>query len=80
MEAWRKLGFEVANKSARQFEGVYRTVRNLAFLYRITQDPDLEDERTLVFELERTLAKLSGHQMELSLYSREPVTGLPTGK
>ena len=53
-------------------EGAYQAVHTLASIYRQTQDPTLADERTLVFNLERTLAKLSGHAGEPS----SPVAGI----
>ena len=60
-------------------EGAYQTVHALASLYRQTVDPSLADERTLVFNLERTLAKLSGHAGEPAVASEvvDRVSGLP---
>ena len=60
-------------------EGAYQAVHTLASIYRTTVDPTLADERTLVFNLERTLAKLSGHAGEPStpLAGVDRVTGLP---
>lgn len=60
-------------------EGAYQAVHALASMYRQVSDPDLAEERTLVFNLERTLAKLSGHQGEPSAASVavDRVTGLP---
>jgi Ca-activated chloride channel family protein len=60
-------------------EGAYQTVHALASLYRQTVDPTLADERTLVFNLERTLAKLSGHAGEPAVASEavDRVSGLP---
>jgi Ca-activated chloride channel family protein len=60
-------------------EGAYQTVHALAGLYRQNGDPDLADERTLVFALERTLAKLSGHAGEPApqVSAIDRVTGLP---
>lgn len=51
-------------------EGAYQVVHALASVYRQTIDATLADERTLVFNLERTLAKLSGH-------AGEPAVGAP---
>ena len=60
-------------------EGAYQTVHALASLYRQTVDPTLADERTLVFNLERTLAKLSGHAGEPAVASEtvDRISGLP---
>ncbi|MCY0985648.1 VWA domain-containing protein [Nannocystis sp. ILAH1] len=52
-------------------EGAYQLVHALASLYRQDRDPDLAEERTLVFALERSLAKLSGH-------AGEPTPAAPT--
>ena len=61
-------------------EGAYQLVHSIASIYRQITDADLEPERKLVEDLERTLAKLSGHEGEPST-SRpvhvDPVTGLP---
>ena len=61
-------------------EGAYQLVHALASLYRQDSDPDLGEERTLVFALERTLAKLSGHAGEPApaAPSVDRVSGLPT--
>ena len=60
-------------------EGAYQLVHAIAGLYRQDRDPELADERTLVFDLERSLAKLSGHAGEpapaVSVVDR--VSGLP---
>lgn len=45
-------------------EGAYQIVHALASTLRQTTDSDLAAERTMVSELERTLAKLSGHAGE----------------
>ena len=45
-------------------EGAYQAVHTLASLFRRSNDSTLADERKLVLDLERTLAKLSGHQGE----------------
>ena len=61
-------------------EGAYQIVHALAGAYRQTTDPDLAEERTLVQNLERTLAKLSGHQGEPAVSASvaiDRVTGLP---
>lgn len=60
-------------------EGAYQLVHALAGLYRQDRDPELADERTLVFALERTLAKLSGHAGEPAPQPRpvDRVSGLP---
>ena len=60
-------------------EGAYQAVHTLAAIYRQTPDPTLADERTLVFNLERTLAKLSGHAGEPStpLAGVDRISGLP---
>ena len=60
-------------------EGAYQAVHTLAAIYRQTTDPTLADERTLVFNLERTLARLSGHAGEPSaaVAGVDRVTGLP---
>ena len=60
-------------------EGAYQAVHALASLYRQTVDPTLADERTLVFNLERTLAKLSGHAGEPAVASEtvDRISGLP---
>lgn len=60
-------------------EGAYQAVHALASLYRQTVDPTLADERTLVFNLERTLARLSGHAGEPAVASEavDRVSGLP---
>jgi len=60
-------------------EAAYQTVHALASLYRQTVDPTLADERTLVFNLERTLARLSGHAGEPAGASEriDRVSGLP---
>lgn len=60
-------------------EGAYQAVHALASLYRGTSDPTLADERTLVFNLERTLARLSGHAGEpgTPVANIDRVTGLP---
>jgi Ca-activated chloride channel family protein len=61
-------------------EGAYQVVHALASTYRQTSDPDLAEERTLVFNLERTLARLSGHQGEPAVNASiavDRVTGLP---
>jgi len=61
-------------------EGAYQIVHALASTYRQTSDPELAEERTLVQNLERTLAKLSGHQGEAPISASiavDRVTGLP---
>jgi Ca-activated chloride channel homolog len=61
-------------------EGAYQIVHALASTFRQTTDPELAEERTLVFNLERTLAKLSGHQGEPAVNASiavDRVTGLP---
>jgi Ca-activated chloride channel homolog len=60
-------------------EKAYQIVHALASTLRQTSDPELAEERTLVFTLERTLAKLSGHQGEPSAagVAVDRVTGLP---
>jgi Ca-activated chloride channel family protein len=60
-------------------EGAYQAVHALASMFRQTVDPTLTDERTLVFNLERTLAKLSGHAGEPAVASEavDRVSGLP---
>lgn len=60
-------------------EGAYQLVHALASVYRQDRDPDLADERTLVFALERTLARLSGHAGEPAprAIAVDGVTGLP---
>jgi Ca-activated chloride channel family protein len=45
-------------------EGAYQAVHALASLFRRSTDSTLAAERKLVLDLERTLAKLSGHQGE----------------
>ena len=64
-------------------EGAYQLVHAIAGIYRSITDPDLASERTLVENLEATLAKLSGHQGEPSSVPPaprvDPVTGLPIG-
>ena len=45
-------------------EGAYQAVHALASRFRRSTDRTLADERKLVLDLERTLAKLSGHQGE----------------
>lgn len=63
-------------------EGAYQTVHALAGIYRQTVDASLADERTLVFNLERTLARLSGHAGEPSIAAPavDLVSGLPPRK
>jgi Ca-activated chloride channel family protein len=63
-------------------EGAYQLVHALASLYRHIDDPDLEMEKTLVGQLEKTLAHLSGHQGEPGVQAVAPdrVTGLPPRK
>ncbi|WAS98930.1 vWA domain-containing protein [Nannocystis punicea] len=60
-------------------EGAYQLVHALASLYRQDRDPELAEERTLVFALERTFAKLSGHAGEPApaAPSVDRVSGLP---
>ena len=60
-------------------EGAYQLVHTLAAVYRQTVDASLADERTLVFNLERTLAKLSGRAGEPSVAAPavDRVSGLP---
>jgi Ca-activated chloride channel family protein len=61
-------------------EGAYQLVHALASTYRQTSDPELAEERTLVQNLERTLAKLSGHQGEAPISASiavDRITGLP---
>lgn len=60
-------------------EGAYQLVHALAGLYRQDRDPALAEERTLVFALERTLAKLSGHAGEPApaVSAVDRVSGLP---
>lgn len=64
-------------------EGAYQLVHAVAGIYRQVTDPDLAMERTLVENLEATLARLSGHQGEPSSVPPaphvDPVTGLPVG-
>lgn len=63
-------------------EGAYQLVHALGGLYRQDRDPDLADERTLVFALERTLAKLSGHAGEPAPVgvAVDRVSGLPIAR
>lgn len=63
-------------------EGAYQAVHTLASIYRTTADPTLADERTLVFNLERTLARLSGHAGEPSMPNSDVdrISGLPLRK
>lgn len=60
-------------------EGAYQLVHALAGIYRGDSDPELADERTLVFALERTFAKLSGHAGEPAAQASavDRVSGLP---
>jgi Ca-activated chloride channel homolog len=60
-------------------ERAYQLVHALASTLRQTDDADLANERTMVADLERTLAKLSGHQGEPDPHAGKPdqVTGLP---
>jgi Ca-activated chloride channel family protein len=60
-------------------EGAYQIVHALAGVLRSTVDSDLADERTMVLELESTLAKLSGHAGEPgpATPAVDRVTGLP---
>ena len=61
-------------------EGAYRIIHALAGLLRSNNDADLANERKLIFDLERTLAKLSGHQGEpapVKAPSVDPVSSLP---
>ncbi len=60
-------------------ERAYQLVHALASTFRQTDDADLAVERTMVADLERTLAKLSGHAGEPDPKSGQPdqVTGLP---
>ncbi len=61
-------------------EGAYQLVRALSTLMRRTGDPTFKQERTLVYNLEHTLARLSGHRGETQHDSQpEPdrVSGLP---
>jgi Ca-activated chloride channel family protein len=68
----------IAHHERNDQEAAYRIIRDLASLYRGTTDPDLAEERRLVFELEQTLAEMSGHHGEPQLsHALHPVTGLP---
>ncbi|MEM6991844.1 MAG: VWA domain-containing protein [Myxococcota bacterium] len=60
-------------------EGAYQLVHALAGRFRHDNEPSLGKERKLVLELERTLAKLSGHRGEpVRRRSRfDDVSGLP---
>jgi hypothetical protein len=59
-------------------EGAYRIVHTLASELAANADPELQNERDLVFRLEGTLAHLSGHQGETrAVAGRDPVSGLP---
>lgn len=59
-------------------QGAYELVKALATRYRGDDDPALALERELVFELERTLAEMSGHHGEPTVAAAvHPVTGLP---
>jgi Ca-activated chloride channel family protein len=59
-------------------EGAYQLVHALAGRFRSHRDAALEAERTLVFALERTLARASGHAGEPTLSRAvDPVSGLP---
>ncbi len=60
-------------------EGAYQLVHALATRLRGEGDATMNGERTLVFALEQTLAKLSGHEGEPSstLSGRHAVSGLP---
>ncbi|MEZ4450243.1 MAG: VWA domain-containing protein [Nannocystaceae bacterium] len=62
-------------------EGAYQLVHALAGLLRQSPDSDLAEERTMVQELERTLAKLSGHAGEpapIAAHSEiDRISGLP---
>ena len=53
-----------AHYEANNQEKAYQAIRALATLFRYDDDPDLAKERTLVFTLEETLAKKSGHHGE----------------
>ncbi|MEL6178503.1 MAG: VWA domain-containing protein [Myxococcota bacterium] len=57
----------------------YRWVHALAQLYRANTDPELDPERSLVFALEATLAKLAGYEGEHRPKTLDPISGLPTG-
>lgn len=62
-------------------EGAYQVVHALASSFRATTDASLASERTLILDLERTLAKLSGHAGEPVVHSSvsiDRVTGLPS--
>jgi len=61
-------------------EGAYRIVHALAAVLRGSKDADLANERKLVFDLDRTLAKLSGHEGEAAPVGKpgtDPVSQLP---
>jgi len=60
-------------------EGAYQLVHALASIFRSSADPTLAEERAMVFDLERTLAGLSGHagEPEVAQSPRHKVTGLP---
>lgn len=59
-------------------EGAYQLVHALAGRFRRLTDDDLEPERTLVLDLEETLAKRSGHAGEgAPSHALDPVSGLP---
>lgn len=62
-------------------EGAYQLVHAVASIYRQIADEDLRSEVELTENLERTLAKLSGHEGEPSSVRPgpriNPVTGLP---
>ncbi|MBN2341863.1 MAG: VWA domain-containing protein [Deltaproteobacteria bacterium] len=55
----------------------YRVIKNLASLFRYNTDEELSNEKELVFALENTLAKMSGHHGEPAHNHTNPVTGLP---
>lgn len=61
-------------------EGAYQLVHELAGRWAGNADPDLQNEQTLIGQLEARLALLSGHQGEAPALSmgRNGVTGLPS--
>ncbi|MBW2278275.1 MAG: VWA domain-containing protein [Deltaproteobacteria bacterium] len=68
----------IAHHERNDQERAYKIIRDLASLYRGSIDPELAEERQLVFTLEQTLAEMSGHHGEPQLsHALHPVTGLP---
>ena len=60
-------------------ERAYRTMHQLASLFRKLPDPTLEKEQKLVLKLEHTLAGMSGHRGEISSTKPlDPITNLPS--